>query len=322
MAVLASGALFLFFGGQAMILSMGSMIRKVFISFPGLKGMDGGMLAAGRDAIEACLYIVLPLMGVLVFIAVLANLAQTGFIFSVEPLAPKASKINPIEGAKRILSKRSMVELGKAIAKLLIVGWAAFSVLKAEFGAFLDLLYQEDVQIFRYMGEASFRVITRSCYVIAVLAILDYLYQKWEFEQSLKMTKQEVKEEFKQTEGDPLVKARIRSIQRQMARRRMMEEVKRADVVITNPTHLSIALSYEASGMKAPRVVAKGADKLALKIRERAQEHGVPLFEHKILAQNLYKSVDIGQEIPSQFYRAVAEILAYVYSLKRRDQSY
>lgn len=321
LAVLASGTLFLFFGAQSMVHSMGGVIRSGLAAVPALKDTESGVVVACRDAVENTLHLLLPFMGVLVLVAVLANLAQTGFLFSVEPLAPKASKINPIAGAKRILSKRSLVELAKAVAKLVIVGWAAFSVLKEELGALTELLYQEDAQILRYMGDAAFRITVRSCMVIGVLAVLDYLYQRWEFEQSLKMTKQEVKEEFKHTEGDPLIKARIRSIQREMARRRMMEAVKKADVVITNPTHLSVALAYEVSKMRAPKVVAKGADKLALRIRERAETHGVPLFESKMLAQNLYKSVDIGEEIPSGFYRAVAEVLAYVYSLKRRGES-
>jgi flagellar biosynthetic protein FlhB len=262
---------------------------------------------------------VLPIMLAIVVVAILANCLQVGAVWSVEPLAPKASKIDPLEGAKRIFSKRSFVELAKSLAKIIIVGWAAFSVLDEEIGRLGQLMYQENVQIMRYLGETSFKVMTRSCYIIAILALLDYLYQRWEFEQNIKMTKQEVKEEFKQTEGDPLVKARIRSIQREMARRRMMEEVKKADVIITNPTHISVALRYDVATMTAPKVVAKGAEKLAFRIREVAQAHRVPLVENKGLAQNLYKSVDIGREIPSELYRAVAEVLAYVYGLKGRS---
>ena len=153
------------------------------------------------------------------------------------------------------------------------------------------------------------------------LPILDYIYQKWEFEENLKMTKQEVKDEFKQTEGDPMVKSRIRSIQREMAKRRMMEEVPKADVVITNPTHLAIALRYETSGtMNAPSVIAKGANNIAARIKEIARENGIPLIENKPLAQNLYK-LELGEEIPPKFYQAVAEILAYVYKLKKKQPS-
>jgi len=154
--------------------------------------------------------------------------------------------------------------------------------------------------------------------VIAILAILDYFYQKYDFEKNLKMTKQEVKDEFKQTEGDPLVKSRIRSIQKEMARRRMMEEVPKADVVITNPVHLAIALRYDQESMTAPMVVAKGAEKVAFRIKTLAEENHIPLVENRTLAQNLYK-LDIGEEISPQFYQAVAEVLAYVYGLKKRE---
>ena len=197
------------------------------------------------------------------------------------------------------------------------MGWAAFSTLRDELSQLLPLLYQEKIQIISLLGEASFKVIVRCCWIIAILAILDYLYQRWEFEQKLKMTKQEVKDEFKQTEGDPMVKGKIRAAQREMARRRMMEEVPKADVVITNPTHLSIALKYDVETMSSPMIVAKGANRIAFRIREVAAENGVPLVENKPLAQNLYK-LELGDKIPSEFYQAVAEILAYVYGLKKR----
>jgi flagellar biosynthesis protein FlhB len=318
-AVLLAGILFLFFQGKEITLRLGAFIQETFLSIPLVKSSDFNLVVLWKHSVETFLLLILPFMLVLSVVAVLANALQTGFIWSVEPLAPKASKINPIEGAKRIFSKRSLVELFKSIAKILIVSWAAFSTLRNELSHLVQLTYQDKAQIMSFLGDSALTVATRSCYVIVLLALLDYLYQKWEFEQNLKMTKQEIKEEYKQSEGDPMVKARIRSIQREMARRRMMEEIKTADVVITNPTHISIALRYESGTMAAPKVVAKGADKLAFKIREIARSHGVPQVENKPLAQNLYKSVDIGQEVPSQFFRAVAEILAYVYRLKKRS---
>ncbi len=318
LAILVSGILFFFFGGGWLLKNLTSFMIATFsgLSFAPLQ--DTNVVVRLKESAEFFMKVVLPFMSVLGSVAILANLVQTGLIWSVEPLAPKASKINPIEGAKRIISKRSLVELAKSIAKILIVGWAAFSVLKGELNHLIQLGYYDKWQIMAYMGETSLRVAARSCYVIALLALLDFIYQRWEYEQSLKMTKQEVKEEFKQTEGDPLVKSRIRSLQREMARRRMMEEVKQADVVITNPVHLAVALHYEAQEMTAPKVVAKGAEKIAEKIKETAKAHNVPIVEDRTLAQNLYKSVDIGQEIPSQFYHAVAEILAYVYGLKNK----
>jgi flagellar biosynthetic protein FlhB len=317
-AVLAAGIIFLYFGGRRLITSLENFIERTFNSVPAMKGSDFNIAYLSHEYLVTFILMILPMLATLVVVAIVANIAQTGFIWSVEPLAPKASKISPIEGAKKMFSKRALVELGKSIGKVMIVGWAAFSVIQGNFGRFLQLSYQDKAQIMGFMGKTSLDMVTRSCYVIALLALLDFLYQRWEFEQDIKMTKQEVKEEYKQTEGDPIVKSRIRSIQREMARRRMMEDVKKADVIITNPEHLAIALIYDSSSMEAPTVVAKGADRIALKIRSIAKENHIPLVENRPLAQNLYKLVDIGQQIPPDFYQAAAEILAYVYGLKNR----
>ena len=319
-AVMGAALLFFLFGGKRIIVSLGAMMKRAFVSAQYISSGNIDVFVAAKSYLQFYLLLLFPIMLTLAVIALLANFAQTGLVWSVEPLAPKASKINPVEGAKRILSKRSLVELAKSIAKIIIVGWAALSVVKGELGRLMLLTYQDKAQIISYLGHSSIKVVAKSCIVIALLALLDYLYQRWEFEQSLKMTKQEVKEELKQTEGDPLIKSRIKAIQREMARRRMMEEVKTADVVITNPRHLSVALRYDALTMTAPKVVAKGAEHIAFKIREVAREHHIPLLENKTLAQNLYKSVDIGEEIPSSLYQAVAEILAYVYRLKGKTR--
>ena len=316
-AVLSAGVVYLYFSTERMTSSLGRTIERTFQSIPALKFSDMKMVEMVRQSLGDFLWLLLPMMLVLFVVALLANVLQTGLVWSVEPLAPKASKIDPIKGLGRIFAKRTLVELGKSIFKIIIVGWAAFSTLRDEISRLLPLLYQEKIQIISLLGEASFKVIVRCCWIIAILAILDYLYQRWEFEQKLKMTKQEVKDEFKQTEGDPMVKGKIRAAQREMARRRMMEEVPKADVVITNPTHLSIALKYDVETMSSPMIVAKGANRIAFRIREVAAENGVPLVENKPLAQNLYK-LELGDKIPSEFYQAVAEILAYVYGLKKR----
>jgi len=316
-AVLSAGVVYLFFSARGLTRDLGRVIEKTFRDIPSVKLGDAGMMESFFQATIDFLWLVIPMMLVLVTVAVLANFLQTGFIWSVEPLAPKVSKIDPVKGLTRVFSKRSLVELAKSIFKIIIVGWAAFSTLKDEIARLLPLLYQEKIQILSLLGEASFKVLVRCCWVIAILAILDYCYQRWEFEQKLKMTKQEVKDEFKQTEGDPLIKSKIRSAQLTMARRRMMKEVPRADVVITNPTRLALAIRYDAGKMTAPVIAAKGANKVALRIREIAAENGVPIVENKPLAQNLYK-LELGDEIPAEFYQAVAEILAYVYSLKKQ----
>ncbi|MFC1822951.1 flagellar biosynthesis protein FlhB [Thermodesulfobacteriota bacterium] len=317
-AVLSAGILYLFFGGKGMVLELGNLIEQSVNKIPHIVSGDLNLLFLAMWAAEKFLWMTLPIMATMSVVAVLVNLSQTGFIWSVEPLAPKASKIDPIKGFTRIFSKRGLVELAKSMAKIIMVAWAAYSTLKGDFSRLIPLVYAEENQVIALLGQLSLKVLIRCCWVIAILAILDFLYQKWDHEQKLKMTKQEVKDENKQSEGDPQVKARIRSIQRDLARRRMMEEVPKADVVITNPVHLAIAVSYEPQSMSAPIIVAKGAKKLAARIRRVALDHDVPLVENRSLAQNLYK-LELGEEIPPQFYQVVAEILAYVYSLKNEN---
>ena len=261
-----------------------------------------------------------PVVGIVLITGVFANVAQVGFVLAGEPLVPKLERIDPIRGAKRLISARALVELLKGILKVLLVAWIAYGTLKGEKERMLLLADQSPLQILGYMGAVSFKVALRTALVLLALSLADYGYQRFEYERSLRMTKQEVKEELKQTEGYPLVKARIRSIQRALARRRMMKQVPESDVVITNPTELAVALKYDPEKMAAPTVVAKGARKLAQRIKEIAQAHGVPIVENKPLARLLYQSVEVGMEIPVEAYQAVAEILAYVYRLKGKVQ--
>ena len=185
-------------------------------------------------------------------------------------------------------------------------------------GDVLPLMEQSVWQIMAYIGQVSFKILFATCWVLIVLALMDYLYQHWEHGRSLRMTKQELKDEYKNTEGDPLIKSRIRRLQREMAMRRMMTKVPTADVVITNPTHLAVALKYDQGQMAAPVVVAKGANLIAERIKEIAKENGVTVVENKPLAQVLYRMVDIAEAIPDNLYQAVAEVLAYVYRLKNK----
>lgn len=318
-AVLLAGVLYLFFSGKNLSLGLGEIIRQTLLSIPQLISSEYGMIVLLTQSMENYLQMILPIMLVLCIVAILANYLQTGFIWTLYPLKPQLSKFNPIKGLGKFVSKRSFVELAKSVAKIAIVGWAGFSVLKDEFSHLIPLVYQGKVQIISMLGELSLKVVIRCLWVIILLAIIDYIYQKWEFEEKLKMTKQEVKDELKQTEGDPKIKSRIRAIQLEMARKRMMQEVPKADVVITNPVHLAIALRYDPEGMTAPRVVAKGAEGVASRIKALATLNHIPIVENRILAQNLYK-LDLNEEIPAQFYEAVAEILAYVYGLKKENQ--
>jgi flagellar biosynthetic protein FlhB len=241
---------------------------------------------------EYLISILIPIFLPIVAAAVVANIAQVGFEMHGQPLQPKLSKLNPISGMKKFVSLKSMVELVKSMFKIVIVGGVAYVIVEKEMHYFPSLM------------------------VLIFLAALDYVYQRWQHEKSLKMTKQEVKDERKQTEGDPKIKARIRSIQLEMAQRRMMEAIPEADVVITNPTHLALAIKFDAKEMIAPTVLAKGSGFIAERIKEVAREHNVPIIEDKPLAQAMFKLVEIGDFIPIELYRAVAEVLAYVYRLK------
>ena len=265
------------------------------------------------------LFIVLtPLFLTIVAAGLLANYLQFGFLFSTEAVQFDLSKLDPIRGFQRLLSLKSLVELIKSLIKFTVVSCVVYFTMKNEIEGLIPLMDESVWGILVYIGRIMFRIVITTSWVLIVLAILDYLYQRWEFEKGLKMSKQEVKDEFKQTEGDPLVKARIKRIQREQARKRMMAKVPKADVVITNPVHLAVALEYDGGRMIAPRVVAKGAGVIAENIKEIALEHGVPVVENKPVAQLLYKIVNIDEFIPEYLYRAVAEILAYVYSLKEK----
>lgn len=270
------------------------------------------------ELIQSFLLILAPVLITALILSVVSHYIQSRTLIATEALKWDGSKLNPIKGLKRLFSKHSVGELLKSVFKLGIIGGVAYVTIKKEVPGLVLLTHQPPEAILRFVRSISWDLLLRTGAVMAVLAGLDYLFQRWMFEKSLRMTKQEVKEEFKQTEGDPIAKSRIRSLQRQIARRRMMAEVPKADVIITNPTHLAVALHYEMKKMDAPKVSAKGAGFVAEKIIEIARAHGIPVIENKPLARLLYKTVEIGQMIPSHFYQAVADILAYVYRMKNR----
>ncbi len=258
-----------------------------------------------------------PILLAVMIAALVGNILQIGFLWTADPLTPKLDRLDPIKGFKRLFSVQAFAELMRSVLKILIVGYVSYLTVKHQYNRMPQLVVMSVGDIMKYTLSVSFEILYRTCWVLVVLAILDYGFQRWQYEKDLRMSKQEIKDEFKQREGDPLIKARIRKMQREIARRRMMEAVPKADVVITNPTHLSVALKYsQEEGMRAPTVVAKGAGFISDKIREIARKHHVPLVENKPLAQTLYKGVEIGEEIPEALYRAVAEVLAYVYRLK------
>jgi flagellar biosynthetic protein FlhB len=255
----------------------------------------------------------------IMIIGTVANLVQVGFRFTLQPLAPKMEKLNLLTGAKRLLSLRSIVEMVKDIAKLLLIGAIAFFTIKGEFGKFIGLWDVSPGALWVFLLSVSFDIVLRVSLVLLVISIIDFFYQRYEYEKQLKMTKQEVKEERKQMDGDPQIKSRVRSLQREMARRRMMQEVPKATVVVTNPTYIAIAIRYEPDAMQTPKVVAKGKRLMAEQIKKKALELSIPIVEDKPLARAMYDKVEPGDDIPMEFFAAVAEVLAYVYRLKKKE---
>ena len=256
-----------------------------------------------------------PIMFAIMLIGLAINFFQVGLNFNTESIEFKLDKLNPINGFGRIFSKRSLVELAKSFFKILVIGFFLYRFIHEQILAMPQFMFFDLTTSLALVAEIIFQMAFIVIGVIMIMALMDYGYQKWQTTQDLKMTKQEVKDEMKQSEGDPQIKGKIRQKQRQMAMARMMKEVPKADVIVTNPTHYAIALSYQ-QGMSAPLVVAKGQDLVAQRIKEIAREARVPIIENKPLARAIYAAVQIGDAIPQELYQAVAEVLAYVYRLK------
>ncbi len=315
--ILISSLGIFFFSGSWIFWNLSDFMRGIFQNIGTMHIQNVSAVSAFSFKIFGQVLLILaPFMLTVLIAGIAANLFQVGFLFTGEPLTPKLSKIDPIKGMKKFFSLKSVVELVKSLIKILLIGAVTFLTVKGEAGNFTALMHMEVGSILLFIGKVAFKISFYACLVLLVLAVLDYAYQRWEYEKDIKMTKQEVKEESKQRDGDPQVKAKIRKIQLEMSQRRMMESVPDATVVITNPTRLAIAIKYDSDDMAAPRVTAKGAGFIALRIREIAKENDVPLVENKPLAQSLYKAAEIGEYIPVNLYRAVAEILAYVYRLR------
>ncbi len=246
---------------------------------------------------------------------------QVGVLFTLKPLQPKLSKLSPVKGAARLFDMRAMVRLGMSVLKVIIIGAVAFLIIWDDLPWLLHIAELELVSAFAASCELVYALGLKLAALLLVLALLDYSFQRWKHEQDLKMSKQDVKEEMKRMEGDPQIKQRRARIARQLALQRVSAAVPAADVIVTNPTHFAIALKYDSDAMRAPKVVAKGADYLAARIRQLAAVHGVPIVERKPLARALYYGVDVGKEIPPEHYAAVAEILAYVYRVGERQSA-
>lgn len=317
--VLLAVLLVLWFGGDWLGGRLLAHSREVFANLatdPMVSGADAARLLV-RVFVHVML-VLAPVMGAVLLAGLGANVAQVGFMFSSEALQVDLKRLDPLKGLQRLFSLRSLVELVKSVAKVLLIGALVYLMIRRELESVPRLMLQEPGPVLAFVTRVSLRLILNAALLLLLLAALDYAYQRWQHEKELRMTKEEVKEETRQREGDPQVKSKIRSIQLTMARRRMMADVPGATVVVTNPTHLAVALTFDSRRMAAPTVVAKGADLLAARIRELAEQHGVPLVENKPLARTLYTATEIGDAIPVALYQAVAEVLAYVYRLQGR----
>lgn len=277
---------------------------------------EENLLHLAREVFTTYFRVMAPMFVVAIGIGVAANIGQVGFKITPKAIEPKLSHLNPIQGFKRMFSRRSLVELIKSVLKIVIVGFISYSLVRGGFETLLFLVDMSVLQSIDVVARLIFKVGMGVMAAFIAIAILDYIFQRKEFEKSLRMSKQEVKEEFKQMEGDPLVKAKLREKQRQLALHRMMHSVPEATVIVTNPIHLAVALKYEVKSEGAPVVLAKGAGVIAERIKSKAREHNIPIVEDKPVAQFIYKNVEIGQEIPPELYQSVAEILAMLYRMR------
>ncbi|MGI9419338.1 MAG: flagellar biosynthesis protein FlhB [Geminicoccaceae bacterium] len=261
--------------------------------------------------------LVLP---VLLFLtaALASSLMQNGLVVSAEPLKPKLEKLSPVSGAKRIFSLKSFVEFIKGIFKIALIGAAAVLLLWPDAATVIKTVEIEMIGVMVILQSLTLKLLMGIAALVLVIALLDVLYQRFEHEKQLRMSRKDLQDEYKQTEGDPHIKARLKRLRAERARRRMMADVPKATVVITNPTHFAVALRYESDEMTAPRAVAKGADLIALGIRDVAEANNVPVVENPPLARALYAAIEIGDEVPTEHYQAVAEVIGYVMRLERR----
>lgn len=251
--------------------------------------------------------------------SILITLAQTRGLVSMKSVAPKFSKLNPLSGIKKMFSLKGFVELLKSLFKISVLAYVIYSKYIERFPEIPRLIEMDLIQVLVYVADFVLDIITDVAIIFAVLAAADFMYQRWQFEKDLRMSKQEIKEEYKQTEGDPQIKGKIRQKQREMAMGRMMQNVPDADVVIRNPTHYAVALRYKAGENRAPLVLAKGADYVALRIIKKAEESDVMVVENRPLARGLYESVPLDREVPESFFQPVAEVLAFVYSKAKKQ---
>lgn len=319
-ALLGSYLLVFYFLGPMMVDAFGLAFKQAFVnlnlselSIPLLQEISDGYT---RDA----MIVVIPFFATAVVVGVMASIVQVGFNLTGKPLVPKLEKLSPLKGFGRIFSKQAFSEFLKSVFKMGVIGYIGYYTFATSMEQIINLIDTDSRILLTNAGDIIGSFVFRLFLAFIILAIFDFIFQRWDLEQKLKMTKQEVKEEHKQTEGDPALKARIRSVQQQLSQARMMQEVPGSDVVISNPTHFAIALKYDREYMQAPQVVAKGMDYIALRIIEIAGENNVMVYHHPGVARALYFQTELGDTVPEEFYKAVAEILAFVYKAQKKKK--
>lgn len=314
--IMLGGIMLLSFLGGWMLDQILAIYRINFSQYIGWDWTPKNIRTLFEQMTMNAMKILAPIMGAAVVFGFFGNFIQVGSLFTTDPLMAKLERIDPIQGAKRIFSMRALVELVKSLLKIAIISVAAFSVLWSEKGE-LFLLSQKSIGYsLSFIGSLVIQMGLVASIILLVLAIFDFMYQKYDFEKGIRMSKQDIQDEHKKAEGDPLIKSKIKERQRQMSMNRMMQDLPNADVLITNPTHYAIAIKYDAETMEAPMVIAMGKDHLALKIKEKAKELGIVTMENRPLARALYQQVEIGDYVPEELFLAVAEVLAYIYRLK------
>ncbi|MBI2266993.1 MAG: flagellar biosynthesis protein FlhB [Armatimonadetes bacterium] len=309
--ILLSVLLTIRFTGTHLLWSMENFLRR-FLGGAPIDWTPATALAIFNKLLLEILLILIPIMVAALLAGLAANLGQVGFLFTGAPLKPDLNRLNPIPGFSRLVSRRGFIELIKSLAKIALTGLVAFVTLKGQFPSLLTLTQKDlGAGLFQLSGLA-YTLSLRILIVLLIIAILDYFYQRYDFEEGLKMTREEVRDEMKQAEGDPHTRGRQRARMRQIAMRRMIAAVPEAQVVVTNPVHLAVAMKYTEE-MDAPTLVAKGAGAIAEKIKQIARDHQIPVLENKEVARALFKNVEVGDSIPPDLYRAVAEIIAFLY---------
>ncbi|ADU28053.1 flagellar biosynthesis protein FlhB [Ethanoligenens harbinense] len=303
--------------GPSMIKSLSDGMRGMLANLTSAVSGYEDMRARMTAALSVLIGVAVPVMLVAFAATVATTLAQTRLLVSLDQLKPDLSRLNPLEGIKRLFSVRSLVELGKSILKVVLVGAVVYFEIQPQMHTILLLYNMSLAQSFSWVAGILADIGIKVAGVMLLLGAIDYFYQWFQYEKDIRMTKEEIKEEYKQMEGNPEIKGKIKNLQRQMARRRMMQDVPKADVVLRNPTHFAVALKYEHGKQRAPVCVAKGRNAVALRIVEIAEENHVYIREDPPLTRALYQAVEVGGQIPAEFYKAVAEVLAYIYKLRR-----